>query len=213
MAALFENRLDNYILTDVYSWRIEGIHVGFKAKCILLVQRSRWIEIVLNLLTSSIWRFLSDTALWVLPYRRLRLLRHWILRRWELPGLPERTDHAHWERTTGTGSADLLPVRGMIRYNTIQFISTFIHVNNWTGTGMWWWERANTYWGKCWGRIYQGKGREYDRKQDGKTHVNEIWKVLDWGDGQGDVEKKDHQSYRRPYMMGKARGKQQQHSC
>ena len=27
------------------------------------------------------------------------------------------------------------------------------------------------------------------------------------GDGQGDVEKKDHQSYRRPYMMGKARGK------
>ena len=27
------------------------------------------------------------------------------------------------------------------------------------------------------------------------------------GDGQGDVEKKDHQLYRRPYMMGKARGK------
>ena len=27
------------------------------------------------------------------------------------------------------------------------------------------------------------------------------------GDGQGDLEKKDHLSYRRPYMMGKARGK------
>ena len=29
------------------------------------------------------------------------------------------------------------------------------------------------------------------------------------GDGQGDVEKKDHQLYRRPYMMGKARGKEE----
>ena len=51
---------------------------------------------------------------------------------------------------------------------------------DWTGTGMWWGEMANTYWGKCWGRIYQGKGREDDRKQDGKTRVNEIWKLLDW---------------------------------
>ena len=51
---------------------------------------------------------------------------------------------------------------------------------DWTGTGMWWGEMANTYWGKCWGRIYLGKGREDDRKQDGKTRVNEIWKVLDW---------------------------------
>ena len=51
---------------------------------------------------------------------------------------------------------------------------------DWTGTGMWWGEMANTYWGKCWGQIYQGKGREDDRKQDGKTRVNEIWKVLDW---------------------------------
>ena len=83
---------------------------------------------------------------------------------------------------------------------------------DWSGTGMWWGEMANTYWGKCWGQIYQGKGREDDRKQDGKTRVNEIWKVLDWvgrGDGQGDVEKEDHQSYRRPYMMGKARGKEE----
>ena len=36
------------------------------------------------------------------------------------------------------------------------------------------------YWGKCWGQIYQGKGREDNRKQDGKTHANEICKVLDW---------------------------------
>ena len=41
MVALFENRLDKYILTDVYSERTEWIHVGFKAKCVLLVQRSR----------------------------------------------------------------------------------------------------------------------------------------------------------------------------
>ena len=42
MVALFENRLDKYILTDVYSGRIEGIHVRFKAKCVLLVQRFRY---------------------------------------------------------------------------------------------------------------------------------------------------------------------------
>ena len=30
------------------------------------------------------------------------------------------------------------------------------------------------------------------------------------GDGQGDVEKKDHQLYRRPYMMGKDRGKEEE---
>ena len=28
--------------------------------------------------------------------------------------------------------------------------------------------------------------------------------------GEGDVEKKDHQLYRRPYMMGKARGKEEE---
>ena len=78
---------------------------------------------------------------------------------------------------------------------------------DWTGTGMWWGEKmANTYWGKCWGRIYQGKGREDDRKQDGKTRVT-YWSESGRGDRQGDVEKKDHQLYRRPYMMGKARGK------
>ena len=34
------------------------------------------------------------------------------------------------------------------------------------------------------------------------------WTESGRGDGQGDVEKKDHQLYRRPYMMGKARGKE-----
>ena len=32
----------------------------------------------------------------------------------------------------------------------------------------------------CWERIYQGKGREDDRQQDGKTRANETWKVLGW---------------------------------
>ena len=31
------------------------------------------------------------------------------------------------------------------------------------------------------------------------------------GDGQGDVEKEDQQSYRRHYMMGKARGKEEEY--
>ena len=29
------------------------------------------------------------------------------------------------------------------------------------------------------------------------------------GDGQGNVEKEDNQSYRRPFMVGKARGKEE----
>ena len=39
------------------------------------------------------------------------------------------------------------------------------------------------------------------------TRFAKYWTESGRGDGQGDVEKKDHQSYRRPYMMGKARGK------
>ena len=50
----------------------------------------------------------------------------------------------------------------------------------WTGTGMWWREMKNTYWGKCWGWINQEKGREDDWKQDGKMRANETWKVLGW---------------------------------
>ena len=39
------------------------------------------------------------------------------------------------------------------------------------------------------------------------TRFEKYWTESGRVDGQGDVEKKDHQLYRRPYMMGKARGK------
>ena len=39
------------------------------------------------------------------------------------------------------------------------------------------------------------------------TRFEKYWTESGRGDGQGDVEKKDNQLYRRPYMMGKARGK------
>ena len=42
------------------------------------------------------------------------------------------------------------------------------------------------------------------------TRFSKYWTESGRGDGQGDVEKKDHQSYRRPYMMGKARGKEEE---
>ena len=42
------------------------------------------------------------------------------------------------------------------------------------------------------------------------TRFDKYWTESGRGDGQGDVEKKDHQSYRRPYMMGKARGKEEE---
>ena len=38
------------------------------------------------------------------------------------------------------------------------------------------------------------------------TRFAKYWTESGRGDGQGDVEKKDHH-HRRPYMMGKARGK------
>ena len=39
------------------------------------------------------------------------------------------------------------------------------------------------------------------------TKLEKYWTESGRGDGQGDVEKEDHQSSRRCYMMGKARGK------
>ena len=42
------------------------------------------------------------------------------------------------------------------------------------------------------------------------TRFEKCWTESGRGDGQGDVEKKDHQLYRRPYMMGKARGKEEE---
>ena len=41
------------------------------------------------------------------------------------------------------------------------------------------------------------------------TRFEKYWTESGRGDGQGDVEKKDHQLYRRLYMMGKARGKEE----
>ena len=42
------------------------------------------------------------------------------------------------------------------------------------------------------------------------TRFEKYWTESGRGDGQGDVEKKDHQLYRRPYMMGKARAKEEE---
>ena len=42
------------------------------------------------------------------------------------------------------------------------------------------------------------------------TRFEKYWTESGRGDGQGDVEKKDHQLYWRPYMMGKARGKEEE---
>ena len=44
------------------------------------------------------------------------------------------------------------------------------------------------------------------------TRFEKYWTESGRGDGQGDVEKKDHQSYRRSYMMGKARGKERKYN-
>ena len=60
----------------------------------------------------------------------------------------------------------------------------------------------------------------YTREKEERTTENKMerrvstifekyWTESGRGDGQGDVEKKDHQLYRRPYMMGKARGKEE----
>ena len=49
---------------------------------------------------------------------------------------------------------------------------------------------------------------DWDRRVS--TRFEKYWTESGRGDGQGDVEKKDHQSYRRPYMMGKARGKEEE---
>ncbi len=42
------------------------------------------------------------------------------------------------------------------------------------------------------------------------TRFEKYWTESGRGDGQGDVEKKYHQLYRRPYIMGKARGKEEE---
>ena len=42
------------------------------------------------------------------------------------------------------------------------------------------------------------------------TRFEKYWTASGLGEGQGDLEKKDHKIYRRPYMMGKARGKEEE---
>ena len=42
------------------------------------------------------------------------------------------------------------------------------------------------------------------------TRFVKYWTESGPGDGQGHVAKKDHQLYRRPYMIGKARGKEEE---
>ena len=42
------------------------------------------------------------------------------------------------------------------------------------------------------------------------TRFEKYWTESGRGNGQGDVEKKDNQLYRRPYMMGKDRGKEEE---
>ena len=127
----------------------------------------------------------------VLCDRRGRYTKQWSGQQcyiWQKRGL-QRRDKKNWLRWPRWGCQD-----GCAEWHakTKSGMNTYEEQQEWrrlpkrspreerTGTGMWWGEMANTYWGKCWGRIYQGKGREDDRKQDGKTRVNEIWKVLDW---------------------------------
>ena len=54
------------------------------------------------------------------------------------------------------------------------------HGDDWTSTSMRWGEMKNAYWGKCWQRIYHGKGRDEDWKQDGNTCDKETCKILCW---------------------------------
>ena len=62
--------------------------------------------------------------------------------------------------------------------------------------------------------LYAVVEGRYTREKEERTTENKMstrfekyWTKSRRGDGQGDVEKKDHQSYRRPYMMGKSQRK------
>ena len=62
--------------------------------------------------------------------------------------------------------------------------------------------------------VYQEEGREDDRKTRWKDACQRDLKSTGLksgsGDGQGDVEKEDQQSFQRIYMTRKARGKEEQ---
>ena len=52
-------------------------------------------------------------------------------------------------------------------------------------------------------KIHPGKRREDDRNEMGSRVPiihEKYWTESGRGDGQGDVEKEDHQSYRQPYI-------------
>ena len=61
------------------------------------------------------------------------------------------------------------------------------------------------------GYIREKAERTTENKMERRvsTKFEKYWTESGRGDGQGDVEKKDHQLYRRHYMMGKARGKEE----
>ena len=61
------------------------------------------------------------------------------------------------------------------------------------------------------GYIREKEGRTTENKMERRVPMRheKYWTESGRGYGQGDVEKKYHQSYRRPYMMGKARGKEE----
>ena len=56
-------------------------------------------------------------------------------------------------------------------------------------------------------REKEERTTENKRERRVSTRFEKSWTESGQGDGQGDVVKKDHQSNRRPYMMGKATGK------
>ena len=79
-------------------------------------------------------------------------------------------------------------------------------------------ERRLNWYGHAMRRDGESVEGRYTREKEERTTENKMerrvstrfekyWTESGRGDGQGDVEKKDHQLYRRPYMMGKARGK------
>ena len=97
----------------------------------------------------------------------------WILPELErLPCEPEvkKTAAFSWQYINASKKG-----KDMFSYPEWRGIPKISRGDNSTGTGMWW-EIKNRYWGKCWEWIYQGKGREDDRKQDGKTYANETLK-------------------------------------
>ena len=57
------------------------------------------------------------------------------------------------------------------------------------------------------------RGRPKKMERCVPTRLETYWTESGRGDGRGDVEKEDHQSYRRPYMMGKAGEKKRKRRC